>query len=156
MTQAKIETKKLYLGNDHAGTQLKTQILAFFKKSYPEIECIDLGTGTQDSVHYPTYARLVAEKVRENKARGILICGSGIGVSIAANRISGIRAANVWNEESTRLSRQHNDANILCLGARFLSPEEACRLIQIFLETPCEGGRHSLRAKMIDDPKEIS
>jgi ribose 5-phosphate isomerase B len=106
----------------------------------------DLGTYTTESVDYPDYAAKVAADVASGASdRGILVCGSGVGMAIAANRFGGIRAASVVDEASVRLSRQHNDSNIIALGARLTAPEEARTLVEIFLDTPFEGGRHQRR-----------
>ena len=110
----------------------------------------DLGTFTTDSVDYPDIAASVGKAVADgHTARGILVCGSGIGMAIAANKVAGIRAAAITDEASARLSREHNDANVIALGARLTAPEEAEALLRIFLETAFQGGRHQLRVDKI-------
>lgn len=138
----------LYIASDHAGFALKEEI----KKNYPNIEWLDCGPTDTSRVDYPDYASRVATKVNQSDRRGILICGSGQGMAIQANRFRGVRAALVWNEESTKLAREHNNANILCLGARLLSTDLAIRLVQIFLSTPFAGGRHADRVSKLSQP----
>lgn len=136
----------VWIASDHAGVDLKQALI----KALPDLDWQDLGPSNKDSVDYPDYANLVAEKINSKPTgRGILICGSGQGMALRANKYPQVRAALVWNEEITRLSRQHNDANILCLGARFLTNEEATKLTKLFLETPFEGGRHTKRVQKI-------
>ena len=135
------------IGNDHAGTQHKKQVqLALESKG---IKVVNHGTDSDESVDYPDYAHLVAQKVSINSGFGILICGSGNGVSMAANKHQGIRCAICWNEEITKLARQHNDANIISLPARFLSIDKCMGLITIFLKETFEGGRHLRRVEKI-------
>lgn len=126
---------------DHAAVELKSKIISALKPTYA---FEDLGTSSSESVDYPDFARRVAERVSSGRAaRGILICGSGIGMSIAANKFPGVRAAVVESVEAAKLSREHNDANILCLGARLLSPEKALEIARVWLETPFSNGeRH--------------
>lgn len=137
------------IANDHAGVGLKKALL-------PEIEArgfsvLNLGTDTEDSVDYPDFGRKLAETVTSGKARfGVAICGSGIGISIAANRIKGARAALCSDAATAELARQHNDANILVLGARLIAPEEAKECLKRFLTTAFEGGRHSKRVEKLD------
>jgi ribose 5-phosphate isomerase B len=132
------------IANDHAGVALKRALL-------PEIEShgfsvLDLGAHTEDSVDYPDFGKHVAETVTSGKAKfGIAICGSGVGISIAANRIKGARAALCHSGLTAQLARQHNDANILALGARLIGSEEAKECLHRFLTTEFEGGRHSKR-----------
>jgi ribose 5-phosphate isomerase B len=110
----------------------------------------DLGTNSDESVDYPDYAERVAKRVAAGEVeQGILVCGSGIGMQIAANKVQGIRAALAWNEETARLSRQHNDANIVTVGARTTAPETIDQIIRTFLTTDFEGGRHSRRVEKI-------
>ena len=109
-------------------------------------DVVDKGTGSGASVDYPDFGAAVGRAVASGEVeRGVLVCGSGIGVSIAANKIAGVRAAVCWNEETARLARQHNDANVLCIGARFIEPDLAARMIRAFVETGFEGGRHQRR-----------
>ena len=138
----------IYLGCDHAGYELKEEVKRKLSESGEEIK--DFGTNSTESVDYPDYVHPLAEAVGEKKeATGILICGSANGVAMAANKHEGVRAAVCWNQEVTSLARRHNDANILCLPARFISPEEASGMIETFLNTPFEGGRHEQRVKKI-------
>ena len=135
---------KIAIGADHAGFEGKEKI----KKTLDElgVEYEDVGTFSDDSVDYPDFSRKVGEKVSNGEAeKGILVCGSGIGVAIAANKISGIRAAQAWNEETARLSRRHNDANVLTIGARVIPETEIPKIVAAWLETDFEGGRHAGR-----------
>lgn len=133
----------LLIASDHAGVELKIAL----QKSLPQYEWRDLGPTTADRVDYPDYAdKLCQEIIAGHASRGILICGSGIGMSIAANRHREIRAALVHNTELARLTREHNDSNVLCLGARFLKEEEAIEITRAFLETAFSGdARHAGR-----------
>ena len=136
------------IANDHAGVALKALLL-------PEVAAcgftaLDLGTATTDSVDYPDYGYLVADAVTAGRAQfGIAICGSGIGISIAANRKAGARAALCQTGLAAELSRQHNDANILALGARLIGEAEAKECVRRFLTTKFEGGRHGIRVKKL-------
>ena len=136
------------LGADHAGFELKDAL----KRVLDELGVTydDLGTGTSASVDYPDYAHAVARGVVDGRFdRGILVCGSGIGMSIAANKVDGIRAAVVTEAESARLSRAHNDANIIALGARLTTEAAAAEIVRTFLQTEFQGGRHSDRVQKI-------
>ena len=140
--------KKIFISSDHAGFKLKEDIKSFLKKR--KYSFIDLGPDNDNRVDYPDYAHSVAKKVKINKNyRGILVCGSGMGMNIAANRHKNIRAAQCYNVKSTKLSRLHNDANIITLGSRLLSKKNALNCVSIFLKTKFEGGRHSKRIKKI-------
>jgi len=140
--------KQIYIGSDHAGYELKQEILEYLKaQSY---SAIDSGCENKDSCDYPVFAHKLANSVKANGGLGILICGSGIGMSIAANRHPGIRAALCSNLEMAKLSRQHNDANILVLAARFLDNKEALAIVDAWLNTEFEGGRHQRRVDQID------
>ena len=140
--------KKIYISSDHAGFKLKEEIKFYLKKR--KFSIIDLGPVNDNRVDYPDYAHSLAKKVKINKNyRGILVCGSGMGMNIAANRHKNIRAAQCYNVKSTKLSRLHNDANIITLGARLLSKKNALNCVSIFLKTKFEGGRHSKRIKKI-------
>lgn len=133
---------------DHGGYKLKETIKEHFADQY---EFIDLGTNTPESVDYPEYAQAVAKAILGGKSgRGIIICGTGIGISIAANRFKGIRAANCTNSTMARLTRLHNDANILAMGERLIGLEAAFDIVKTFMETDFEGGRHSKRIEKID------
>ncbi len=139
-----IITKKIAIGCDHAGVELKGIISAEFESM--GIKIIDFGTNNSDSVDYPDYAEKVSQAIIKNDAEmGMLICGSGIGMSIAANRHKEIRAALCNNNEVATLSRQHNNANILVLAARFIDEEAAINMVRTFFTTEFEGGRHEKR-----------
>jgi len=136
------------LGADHAGYEFKEKIKSVLKSLGLEYQ--DFGTDSPESTDYPDYAHKVAEAVSTNKAeRGILVCGTGIGMSIVANKHNGVRAAAVESVEASRLSRQHNNANILCLGARITPWDKAQEIVKAFLTTPFEGGRHQRRVEKI-------
>lgn len=142
--------QKIFLGSDHAGYKLKEYIKKFLAKSGYEFE--DLGVYT-DKIHsdYPGTAFKVAQKVAKHNGKGILMCGTGIGEAIAANKSIGIRAANCFNEYTARMSREHNNSNILCLGARILNKNLAKRITKIWLETGFSNEpRHRRRVKQID------
>jgi ribose 5-phosphate isomerase B len=139
---------RIAIGADHAGVQLKNDI----KKQLEArgVEVTDLGTDSADSVDYPDYARKVGEAVARGDAdRGILFCGSGVGMAIAANKIAGVRAATVFDENGARLSREHNDANVLSLGERVTPADQARKIVDAFLDTPFAGGRHQRRVDKI-------
>jgi len=139
---------KIAIGSDHAGFADKEKIKLQLDELRVEYE--DVGTTSTDSVDYPIYAKKVAEKVSTGKAEyGILVCGSGNGMQIAANKIHGVRAALAWNEETARLARQHNDANVLSVPARMISPEEVKNVVKSFLGAQFEGGRHGRRVDAI-------
>ncbi|MDH5680859.1 MAG: ribose 5-phosphate isomerase B [Spirochaetota bacterium] len=136
------------IGSDHAGFKLKSLILEYFDKE--GIKYTDFGTNSTESVDYPDFIFLVAQAVAEKKVdSGIVICGSGIGASIVANKIKGIRAARCENEYVARFSRQHNDANVLALGERVLGSELALSIVKVWLSTDFEGGRHQRRLDKI-------
>ena len=145
---------KLFLACDHAGFNCKQQLLAYLK--LPEIalkkEIVDLGTHEgETSVPYPEYALKLCSHILKNpSSQGILICGSGIGMSIAANKFQGIRAALCLSTEDARLSREHNDANVICLGARSLSFENNKDILEVWLKTSFAEGRHKIRVEMMN------
>ena len=140
--------KKIFISSDHAGFKLKEAIKIFLNKK--RYKFTDLGPKNNDKVDYPDYAHKVAKKVKINKNHvGILVCGSGMGMNIAANRHKNIRAAQCFNLKSTKLSRLHNDANIITLGSRLLNKKNVMSLVNIFLNTKFEGGRHTKRIKKI-------
>ena len=140
--------KKISLSSDHAGFQLKESIKKFLIKK--NIKVIDLGPKNKDSVNYPDYAKKVARNVIAKKSdMGILVCGSGTGMAMSANKFKKIRAAVCYNKASTRLSRQHNNANIMALGARLTKRSDAIKLVNIFLNTKFEGGRHLRRVNKV-------
>jgi len=144
----KSKFKKICIASDHAGFKIKEFIKSIFIKK--KMSIIDLGTYNSTSVDYPDYAKKVAKRVKAKKSDiGILVCGSGTGMAISANKTSGIRAATCYNKTSTRLSRLHNDANIITIGARLTKKKDIPKIISIFLNTPFEGGRHLRRVKKI-------
>ncbi len=135
--------EKLAIACDHGGYDLKEAIKKHFAQS---VEFIDLGTNSSESVDYPEYGQAVAQAIiNENSEKGVLICGSGIGISIAANRYPQIRAANCVDPTMAKLSRLHNNANVLALGARLIDEAQAIEIVKTFLETEYEGGRHDAR-----------
>ncbi len=140
--------KAIAIGSDHAGYEYKNLVVDLLQAKGFVIN--DFGTYSTDSVDYPDFAHPVADAVQKGDAmRGILICGSANGVAISANKHPGIRAAIAWTEEIAQLARQHNDANILCLPARFISVTVAEAIVTMFLDTPFEGGRHQTRVAKI-------
>jgi len=141
--------KKIAIAADHAGYEDKEKI----KKTLDElgVKYEDMGTNSTESVDYPDYAKKAAEAVaRGEYDQGLLVCGSGTGMAIAANKVPGIRAAVAWNEEIARLARQHNDANVLSLAARFTSSEELDKIVRAWFAADFEGGRHERRVKEIE------
>ena len=140
--------KKIFLSSDHAGYKLKENIKLHLNKK--KIKYIDLGPFNSDKVDYPDYAHKLAKKVKvKNNHVGILVCGSGMGMNMVANKHKKIRAAQCFNIKSTKLSRLHNDANIITLGSRLLTKKNALNCVSIFLDTKFEGGRHIKRIKKI-------
>ena len=140
--------KKIYIASDHAGFKLKESIKMYLSKKRLSFQ--DLGPINDDKVDYPDYAHKVAKKVKTSKNNvGILVCGSGTGMAITANKTKKVRAAVCYNLASTRLSRQHNNANIIALGSRLTRKSIALKLISVFLSTKFEGGRHLRRVKKI-------
>ena len=132
------------VGCDHAGFELKQELIRHLKER--GFEVTDHGTFSDQSCDYPDYARKVADAVVSGQAQsGLLVCGTGIGMSIAANKVRGIRAAVLSDEFSAQATREHNDANILCLGARVVDPEKAVKLLDIFLDTPFSEGENHIR-----------
>jgi len=143
-------TKKLFIGSDHGGVELKSQLIEFALEQDFNIQ--DLGPNSRDSVDYPDYAAKVGKEVVANDgSMGIAICRSGIGISISANKVKGVRAALVSCERVAELSRLHNDANIICFGADFIDAEEAKRSLMKFVSTDFEGGRHARRVDKLRD-----
>jgi ribose 5-phosphate isomerase B len=142
---------KIGIGSDHAGYRYKEEIKKYLSKLGHEVK--DFGTNSEMTVDYPAFIRPVAEAVaRGDVERGIVLGGSGNGEAMVANRVRGIRCALCWNEESARLGRQHNDANMISLGQRMMSLDTALAIVRIWLDTPFEGGRHVRRIQMIDEP----
>jgi|TARA_B110000027_G_scaffold100787_1_gene106632 ribose 5-phosphate isomerase B len=140
---------KIAIGGDHAGFIYKEQLKKYLTSLNHEVT--DFGPLTPDTVDYPDFVHPLAESIKKNLSDfGILICGSGQGVSITANKHEGIRAALAWNAEVAQLSRQHNDANVICLPARFIAYDIAERLVLLFLETEFEAGRHLRRVNKIN------
>ena len=135
------------IGSDHAGVEYKSIITDYLEQKNHKV--LDVGTFTKESVDYPKFAHLVSKEVLSGADFGVLICGSGNGVSMAANKHKGIRCAICWNKEITHLARKHNDANIISLPARFLQAEKCIELIEIFLTESFEGGRHLRRVEKI-------
>jgi len=140
--------KKIFISSDHAGYKLKEIIKIHLDKK--KIKYTDLGPNNGSRVDYPDYAHKVAKKVKNNNNHvGILVCGSGMGMNITANKHKNIRAAQCFNLKSTKLSRLHNDANVITLGSRLLTKKNALNCVSVFLKTKFEGGRHTKRIKKI-------
>ena len=140
--------KKIFISSDHAGYKLKEEIKKHLKKKKLFFE--DMGPNNNKKVDYPDYAHKVARKVKVNKKNvGILVCGSGTGMNIAANKHKNIRAAQCFNLKSTKLSRLHNDANVITLGSRLITKKNALKFVSVFLDTKFDGGRHLKRVKKI-------
>lgn len=140
---------RVILGSDHAGLALRAEAVKVARATGLEVE--DLGPFSGDSVDYPDYARQVGEAVAAGRARlGVLVCGTGIGMSIAANKVKGVRAAHCTSEFEARMARAHNDANVLCLGERVVGHGVGAAIVKAFLETPFEGGRHARRVEKIN------
>ena len=144
----KKKIKRVLLASDHAGFKLKDRIKRFLIKKGNTV--LDLGTKNTNSVDYPDYAHLLSKKMKNNKSQfGILICGSGIGMDMAANKHKNIRAALCYNIKSTKLSRQHNNANVMTIGARLIKKDIVSKCVSAFLSTKFNGGRHLRRIKKI-------
>jgi len=140
--------QKIYIASDHAGVDLKSFLVQHTDLSAYEL--IDLGPNSEDSVDYPDFAHPLAENVSNNEGSlGLLICGSGNGVCMTANKHANIRAGLAWTEEIASLTRQHNNANVLCLPARFVSQEKALSIVKAYLDMEFEGGRHQRRVEKI-------
>lgn len=140
--------EKIPIGSDHAGFKIKKELVEYLKELGYEPE--DVGTNSPESADYPDYARVVAEKVSSGeRKRGVLICGTGIGMSITANKFPGVRAALCMNEYMAKVARSHNDSNILALGGRVLDEDQARAILKKWLETKFEGGRHARRLAKI-------
>ena len=142
---------KLAIGADHAGFKLKAQLANWLRtREGGHHQILDVGTATEERCDYPDFAAAVAHAVAHRRvSKGILVCGTGIGMAIAANKIHGIRAGVVWNTEIAGLAAEHNDVNVLCIPGRFTSLRKAQEMIHIFLTTPFGGGRHKRRIKKI-------
>lgn len=142
---------KIVLASDHGGFQLKEEVKAVLT-GREGLEIVDLGTDSEDSVDYPVFGKFAGEYVASGQAeRGIVFCGTGIGIGIAANKIHGIRCALAVNEEYARLAAEHNHANMISLGGRFTNAADAVRYIDAWLETPWGGGRHERRVHELDE-----
>ncbi len=145
---------KIAIAADHGGYELKEKIKEYLESIYAndkDVEILDIGTDSDASVDYPMYGKKCAEKVASGQAqKGIVICGTGIGISIAANKVKGIRCALCTNEKMAEMSRKHNDANMLALGGRITDPDTALRIVDVWLKTEFEGGRHKRRVDMLD------
>lgn len=141
---------KIAIGSDHAGYLYKEKIKSFLAELGHDV--MDFGTNSEESVDYPLFIRPTAEAVAGGVAeRGIVLGGSGNGEAMAANRVRGVRCALCWNEESAKLGRSHNNANMISLGQRMMTEETALEIVRIWLETPFEGGRHERRIKQLDE-----
>ncbi len=144
---------KVAIGADHAGFEVKEKIKLLLEQMGIEYE--DVGTNSTEPVDYPDFAAIVGRKVASGEVdEGIVICGSGIGVAIVANKIKGVRAAQVWNEEVARLARQHNDANVLAIGARVLTEDDIRKIVRVWFSSTFEGGRHTRRVEKIKKVEE--
>jgi ribose 5-phosphate isomerase B len=140
---------RIAIGGDHPAYELKEIIKGHLEEQGHEI--VDVGTHSAESTDYPLYGKAVGERVASGEVeRGIVICGTGIGISIAANKVPGVRAALCVNTDYARLARGHNDANVLALGARFTAAPHALEIVQVWLETPWDGGRHERRIRLLD------
>ena len=140
---------RIAIGSDHAGFQYKEKIRQFLEGLGHSVK--DFGTNSEEPVDYPLYIRPVAEAVaRGEYERGVVLGGSGNGEAMVANRVKGIRCALCWNAESAQLARHHNNANVISLGQRMMSPETALELVRLWLDTPFDGGRHQRRIELID------
>lgn len=141
---------KIAVGSDHGGLEYKNAISEHLKELGHEV--IDVGTYSLDSCHYPLYGAEVARKVASKECQfGVVVCTSGEGISMAANKIKGVRCGIAYNDEVARLMRQHNDANVISFGQKFMALEDVIRRVDIFLNTEFEGGRHLTRVQMIND-----
>src|SRR5512132_4657933 len=140
---------RIALASDHAGYAEKERLKALLADL--GVDFVDLGSGSEESVDYPDYARKVAEQVAQGRVeQGVLVCGSGTGMAITANKVPGVRAAVAWSEETARLARQHNDANVLAIGARTTPPGDIPNIVRAWFSTDFEGGRHADRVAKIE------
>jgi ribose 5-phosphate isomerase B len=140
---------KIAIGSDHAGYKLKEKLILWLRSpAGGRRQVRDMGTHSEESCDYPDFAQAVAHAVANKRvSKGILICGTGIGMSMAANKVHGIRAAVVWNPEVAGLAAEHNDANVICLPARYATPRLAEKIVKTYLSTPFGGGRHLRRVR---------
>jgi len=149
-TKLSMSTMKIFIATDHGALESKESLALFIKEELGH-ELVDLGTHSLDSCNYPEYATSLATNVVKENALGVLLCGSGIGVSIVANKYQGITAALCRTTEDAKLSRAHNNSNVICFGGRFTSTEEMKEMIKVWLATEFEGGRHEVRTKMFEN-----
>ncbi len=146
---------KIAMGSDHAGYELKEHVKGVLAAEGHEV--VDVGTDSTESTDYPRYARPAAQMVADGEAQfGVLVCGSGVGVSITANKVPGVRAVNAHDAEEAEISRQHNDANVVTLSGRRLDEGDADAIVRTFLSTDFEGGRHQKRVDLIESPSQGS
>lgn len=139
---------KIAIGNDHAGTELKHQVLRYLEENNHTV--VNVGTDSDESVDYPDFAHQVGKMVNQQETEmGVVICGSGNGVNMTVNKYSGVRSALCWTTEIAALARQHNNANVIAIPARFVSNTLALEMVKVFFETDFEGGRHSRRVDKI-------
>jgi ribose 5-phosphate isomerase B len=147
---------KIFIASDHAGFAIKQKVVDYLEENFLKphhYEVVDLGPQNEDRTDYPDFADKVIAEIKKNPdALGILLCGSGQGMAMRANKHAFVRAALCWNEESAKLARAHNDANVLCLGARLLPEVDLFSALKAFLTTPFEGGRHADRVKKLNQP----
>ncbi len=145
--------KRIVLAADHGAVDLKDQLRDYLAKKYTNLKIDDLGTYSKESVDYPDIAKRVADQVKNNtETAGILCCGTGIGVSMQANRYKGVRAALVYDEFTAKMAKEHNNANVLCLGGRTTPVDTAKHLVDTWLDASFEGGRHERRIEKLDLP----
>ncbi len=141
---------KIAMAADHGGFALKEEVKAYLQQK--NVEVLDLGTDSEESVDYPNYGKLCGEAVMKGEAdRGIVICGTGIGISIAANKVKGVRCALCTNTFMAEMTRKHNDSNLLALGGRVLEKEAALEIVEVWITTEFEGGRHQRRVDLLND-----
>ncbi|MCJ8276820.1 MAG: ribose 5-phosphate isomerase B [Bdellovibrionales bacterium] len=145
-----MKVSQIFIASDHAGFPLKEKVINFLKNKAFNVE--DIGPSTEDRVDYPDYASKVCELIDDESKRGVLICGSGQGMAMRANKYSHIRAALCWDSSSAQLSRQHNNANVLCMGARLLTEDTILQITEDFFTVEFEGGRHQNRVEKISNP----
>ena len=143
-------SRSFYLGSDHGALDLKNQLVSYIQTSYPDFEVVDLGTHSTESVDYPDIAGALSEKVLSSNGVGILCCGTGIGMSLKANRYKGIRAALVYDTHTATLCKEHNNANVICLGGRTHSFEQAKEMVDAWMSAEFEGDRHERRLAKLD------
>ena len=141
---------RIAVGADHAGYELKQHVADALRAAGHDV--VDVGTDSEESTHYPLFAEPAARMVADGEVeRGVLVCGSGVGVSIVANKVDGVRAVNAHDADEAEMSRRHNDVNVLTLAGRRLSPEQADQIVETFLATEFEGGRHETRVDLISE-----